>query len=82
MAGACGAGDVRVAGQRVQHHHHVVPVGGQLAPPLYGDGHVVDDGAALERQRTDVDDRDLALGGQRVNGHIKDCHVMNLQTVF
>ena len=57
-------GDVRVTGERVQHHHHVVAGGRQLAPSLHRDRDVVELGAVLEGQRADVDDADLTLGGQ------------------
>ena len=70
------SGDVRITGERVQHHHYVVPRRRQLAPALDGDTDVVDHRTAFGRQRTDVDIADLAFSGQRLGGHVGDRHVI------
>src|SRR5690606_3887992 len=58
------AGDVRIAGERMQHHDDVVASRGQLAPALDGDADVVEHHTAFQLECTDVDDRGLTLGGQ------------------
>ena len=68
VVGAGRAGDMRVARQRVQHDDDVVALRRQLAPPLHGDRHVVEHDTGLQRQGADVDDADLAFGGQRRSG--------------
>ncbi|CKR74631.1 Uncharacterised protein [Mycobacterium tuberculosis] len=75
MAGSGGSSDVRVAGERVQDHHHVVPCGRQFAPALHGDTDIVDHRPAFQLQRADVYQADFAFGGQRLGGYIGDRHV-------
>ncbi len=57
MVGTGRAGDVRIAGQCVQHHDDVVAFGVQLAPALHRDRYIVEDRTAFQRQGADLDDR-------------------------
>src|SRR6516225_10389471 len=72
-------GDVRIAGERMQHHHHVVTRRRQLTPALNRDTDIVNHRTAFGDQRADVDKADLAFGGQRLGGDVGDRHVRTPQ---
>ena len=76
MVGARRAGDVRIAGECVQHHDDVVAFAVQLAPALHRDRYIVEDHTAFQRQGADVDDPELTFCGQsrHVAQYVEDGH--------